>query len=108
MSQELETELQALSSKLEDRTSMVHFAWAFGLACAAFMSTGVGIKLFHDSVRTPKIAIVLVAFGLGCTFVGLRRLLKGLTLYRTELTDFARFKAVRQQLGLDRPQLPSA
>lgn len=105
---ELETELETLSKRLEDRLSVMHFAWAFGLSCGAFMATGVGIKLFHDSLRTPKLAYALVALGLGLTGFALQRLIRGVGLYRTELADFHRFQAVRSQLGLDQPQLPQA
>ena len=105
---ELSTELQHLSKRLEDRLSIVHFAWAFGFSCAAFMGVGVSIKLFHDSLRTPHIAWALLVIGLGFAGGGIDRLVRGLRLYFTELRDYRRFMDVRQQLGLDRPQLPSA
>ncbi|MBS2027071.1 MAG: hypothetical protein JST54_04125 [Deltaproteobacteria bacterium] len=105
---ELQTELQSLSKRLEDRLSIVHFAWAFGLACAAFMGVGVGIKLFHDSIRTPKLAFVLLAVGMGCAIVAAIRLTRGFKLFAAEGRDYQRFMTVRSELGLDRPQLPSA
>jgi hypothetical protein len=105
---ELQTELQSLSKRLEDRLSVVQFAWAFGLGCVAFMGLGVGAKLFHDSIRTPKFAFVLLAIGGVCAVVALVRLVSGVKHHGDELRDFARFNAVRQQLGLEKPQLPQA
>jgi hypothetical protein len=104
----LQTEFASLAERLEDRASVVLFAWSFGLGCAAFMGVGVAIKLFHDSLRTPKLAFLLLAVGLGCAVLAAVRLARGLRLYGTELADYRRFLAVRAQLGLDKPQLPQA
>jgi hypothetical protein len=105
---ELANELEAVAKRIEDRTSMVNFAWAFGLSCVAFMGVGVAIKLFYDSIRTPKVAYALAIIGTACAAVAMARLLRGLKLYRAELADFQRFQALRTQLGLDQPQLPPA
>jgi len=105
---QLHTEFESLATRLEDRRSVVLFAWSFGLGCAAFMGLGVGAKLFHDSVRVPKLAFVLLAVGLGCAAVALARLVRGLRLYGSELRDYHRFLAVRAQLGLEKPQFPEA
>jgi hypothetical protein len=100
------SEHDVLAQRLEDRGSIVHFAWVFGLSCAAIMGTGVGLKLLHDSIRTPKIAFGLVAVGLTCLVIAIVRLVRGLGLYRAELRDYARFLALRAELGLDSPSLP--
>ena len=110
MSQEsqLHGELETLSQRLEDRRSVVLFAWAFGLSCVAFMGIGVAIKLFHDSIRTPIVAFVLLAIGLGCAIAAAVRLVRGLRLYDVELRDYRRLLDLRAQLGLEKPQLPNA
>jgi len=105
---ELQSELQSLSKRLEDRLSIVHFAWSFGLGCVAFMGVGVGIKLFVDSIRTPTLAFVLLLIGMACAVMAAVRLTRGLKLFAAEGRDFQRFLTVRSELGLDRPQLPSA
>ena len=105
---ELQRELQTLSQRLEIRHSIASFAWAFGFGCAAFMGIGVALKLFHDSVRVPTLAYLLMALGLGFAVASVWRLVRGRALHGAELRDFERFKSVCHLLGLDRPQLPSA
>jgi hypothetical protein len=100
------SELEVLALRLEDRGSIVHFAWVFGLTCAAIMGTGVGLKLLHDSIRTPKIAFALLVVGLCCLLIAIVRLAQGMSLYRTELRDYARFVALRAELNLDSPVIP--
>ena len=107
MAEALHAELDALSKRLEDRISIVHFAWSFGLGCVAFVAVGVSLKLFLDSIRTPMIAYGLMALGLGCVTWGLLRLVRGARLYASEMRDYRRLLAVRAELGLDRPQLPA-
>lgn len=99
-------ELALLAERLEDRASIVHFAWTFGLSCAAVMGTGVGLKLLHDSIRAPKVAYALLAVGVGALAVALYKLGRGLSLYRSELRDYARFTALREEQGLDGHVLP--
>jgi len=103
-----EKELVELSSRLEDRASITHFVWAFGLACTAFVAGGVAIKLMADSERTPKLAFVLAAVAAGETLVALLKMVSGLRLHSVELSDFERLKSLRKELCVDLPQLPSA
>jgi heme A synthase len=101
-------ELERLALRLEDRESVVHLAWAFGLACVAFVMGGVAIKLFRDSAAVPRLAYVLAAAAALEVVTGAWRLLRGLQLHRGELADFQRMQALRVQLGVDRPRLPAA
>jgi hypothetical protein len=103
-----EQELATLARKLEDRSSIVHFAWAFGLACTAFVAGGVSIKLFRDSIRTPKVAFLLGAIAAVETVIALWRLQRGFKLHAAEVAEFERMQSLRRQLGVDRPRLPSA
>jgi zinc transporter ZupT len=97
-----------LSVRLEDRLSIMHFAWAFGLGCVAFVMGGVAIKLFRDSITPPKVAFVLAGAAAIEVVVGLIRLNLGLRLYQEELSDFARMLTLRRELGRDQPRLPAA
>lgn len=100
-------ELSRLTATLSIRESITDFAWAFGLACGAFVSGGLAVKLFRDSVRTPKVAYVLLVASLAMAGVTALRLWVGRRRFAAELRDFERMQALRRELGLDRPRLPS-
>ncbi len=100
-------ELEALSLRLEDRASVTHLAWAFALACVAFVMGGVAIKLLRDSVTPPKIAYVLAGAAVIEVLTSAVRLVRGLRLHQSEIVDFDRMLLLRRELGVDRPRLPA-
>jgi hypothetical protein len=100
-------ELEALSLHLEDRASVTHLAWAFALACVAFVMGGVAIKLLRDSVTPPKLAYVLAGAAVLEVATSAVRLFRGLRLHQSELLEFDRMLLLRRELGVDRPRLPA-
>ena len=100
-------ELEVLSLRLEERASVGHLAWAFGLACVAFVMGGVAIKLLRDSVTPPKVAYVLAGAAVLELVTSAVRLFRGLRSHQAEIADFDRLLLLRRELGVNRPRLPT-